>query len=114
MGSDYPYTARGGVCKQSGLPIAATWGPIYVAIDASHYSFQVYNSGVYYEPRCSSLSLDHAVLVVGYGTESGQDYWLVKNSWGTSWGEEGYIKMSRNKNNNCGIATDAIYPECED
>jgi len=89
----------------------AAFGPISAVIDASQISFQFYAGGVYDEPNCSSTQLNHHVLVVGYGTTfSGKDFWLVKNDVGTTWGESGYIKMSRNKNNQCGIATHCTYP----
>jgi len=129
--SSYPYEARQGQCRykpaNSGGTISGfrdipagsesalqnaiqTTGPVSVAIDASHSSFQFYSGGVYYEPRCSAQRLDHGVLAVGFGTASGQDYYIVKNSWGASWGSSGYINMARNRNNNCGIATESSYP----
>jgi len=130
--STYPYEAIDDTCKFSKKNIGATdkgfvdiptgdeealmkaistVGPVSVAIDASHESFQFYSEGVYFEPQCDSQQLDHGVLAVGYGTDDdGQDYWIVKNSWGTSWGNKGFIKMARNKSNACGIATQASYP----
>lgn len=89
-----------------------TKGPVAVGIDASHLSFVFYANGVYYEPKCGNTvdDLDHAVLAVGYGTLDGNDYWLVKNSWSTHWGNDGYVLMSQ-KDNNCGVASAATYVE---
>ncbi|CAH1227257.1 CTSV [Branchiostoma lanceolatum] len=129
--ASYPYGAVDGECRFDQEDSAATItgfvnimsgdeealkdavsniGPISVAIDASHPSFQLYHSGVYEEPNCSTTMLDLSALVVGYGTSGGKPYWLVKNSFGTSWGDHGYIMISRNNNNMCGIASQASYP----
>jgi len=130
--SAYPYTAMDGNCKfdeskvvadvtgfhnipkgdeEALKTVVATEGPVSVAIDAT-WNFQGYEGGVFVDESCNPESLDHGVLAVGYGTDekSGQDYWIVKNSWGASWGEKGFIKMARNKDNMCGIATMATIP----
>lgn len=91
----------------------ANKGPVSVAIDASQESFRQYDGGVYDEPNCGNQeeNLDHGVLVVGYGSDPVHgDYYLVKNSWSETWGQSGYIKMARNRDNQCGIATSAVYP----
>lgn len=134
---DYPYTAtqstfcearRSNCTGESGtissfqdvtpdseaqLRAAVCQGPVAIAIEADQSTFQLYSGGVL-STACGS-SLDHGVLVVGFGSEDGQDYWKVKNSWGESWGEEGYIRLCRNCDKNsgagqCGILSNPSYP----
>jgi len=90
--------------SDSALLSALNKQPVSVAIEADKASFQLYKSGVYSDANCGT-TLDHGVLAVGYGTEGTQDYWRVKNSWGTSWGDKGYIKMARGVSGagQCGI-----------
>ncbi|XP_022635954.1 cysteine proteinase RD21A-like [Vigna radiata var. radiata] len=86
--------------------------PVSVAIEGGRREFQLYSSGVF-SGRCGT-TLDHGVVAVEYGTENGHDYWIVRNSWGADWGEEGYIRMERNLGNNrsgkCGIVIEPSYP----
>jgi cathepsin L len=129
--SDYPYTAQDGTCAQSNctaamyitgftdvtansesaLATAVVQQPISIAVDASQ-GWQLYTGGIL-TPACGcSTNLDHGVLLVGYGTSSGTAYWKVKNSWGTSWGEDGYIRLQRNTGGSgtCGLCMDPSYP----
>ncbi|XP_071693060.1 vignain-like isoform X2 [Rutidosis leptorrhynchoides] len=129
----YPYFAHDGRCdtskrnlpavkidgyenvpanSENALKLAAAAQVVSVAIDAGGLAFQLYHQGVF-DGVCGT-ELNHGVAVVGYGTTpEGLDYWIVRNSWGTGWGEQGYIKMRRNINaaeGLCGIAMDASYP----
>jgi len=117
---DYPYTARDGSCKtvksastitaykdvaqgdEAALLEALKMGPVSVAIEADQMCFQFYHSGVLNDASCGT-NLDHGVLAVGYGTEGSTPYWRVKNSWGSSWGDAGFIRMIYGKNM-CGIS----------
>jgi len=96
--------------NETDLAYATLRSPVSVGIDASHQSFQLYSWGIYDEPACQNgiNDLDHGVTVVGFG----DGYWLVKNSWGTDWGWDGYIQMSRDDDNQCGIATYATIALC--
>jgi hypothetical protein len=85
-------------------------GVLTIAIDAGGIGFQLYSGGVYSSTTCSSTRLNHAVTLVGYGRYlDGQNYWEVKNSWGTGWGDAGYILIARDQGNMCGVATDTQY-----
>jgi C1A family cysteine protease len=121
--ASYPYTAKDGKCNkvssvatvskyvdvkkgdEAGLLSAVNIEPVSVAVDAQSWSS--YRSGVL--TGFCGTSLDHGVLAVGYGTQGSTDYWLVKNSWGVSWGEQGYIRVARGSNK-CGITNAASYP----
>jgi C1A family cysteine protease len=122
--ASYPYHARDGQCQkqpnvvsisayadtpktESALESLLQNQPISIAIEADQSSFQMYKSGVFTGP-CGQ-QLDHGVLLVGMGTDGSQDYWRVKNSWGTTWGDQGFIRMIRGKNM-CGLANMASYP----
>ena len=87
--------------------------PVSVAIDAESNMFQFYSGGIITASECGT-SLDHGVLLVGYGEDDGVKYWLVKNSWGNSWGEDGYFRLERTDeettDGTCGIALQPSYP----
>jgi len=99
--------------NQKVLKDAVAKGPVSVAIEADTKIFQLYSSGILTSTSCGT-NLDHGVLIVGYGTESGQDYWIVKNSWSNTWGEEGYIRIARSDSTSdpgiCGIAMQPSFP----
>lgn len=138
--ADYPYEAvQGKVCNpmnctdvpgsevetfydvppadEKSLLAAIASQPISVAIQADQFAFQFYKGGVLTDDSCGD-NLDHGVLAVGYGSDldTNEPYFLVKNSWGETWGEEGYIRLSRNskgENGMCGILKMASYPVVE-
>ena len=132
--SDYPYTAQDGKCvfntskgkvsvtgykdvtprSPSQLQAAVSLGPVSVAIEADTDVFQSYSSGIISSTACGT-SLDHGVLVVGFGTDStsGKDYWILKNSWGSDWGEKGFFRILKQSSSGpgiCGLQLQASYP----
>jgi cathepsin L len=87
-----------------------TKGSAAAGMDANTWTFAMYSGGVFDEPTCKSNSMNHWVNCIGWGVDGTTPYWLVRNTWGVNWGEAGYMRMIRNKNNQCGLATDAIVP----
>ena len=126
----YPYTAIDGQCnnncqslvkisnysdiipnQEKMLMRAVQHQPVSVAIQANKRSFQMYQSGIYSDPDCG-FELDHGVLLIGYGYDKtyDMDYWIIKNSWSDSWGENGYIRIQRNINDERGLCGIAMAP----
>ena len=127
----YAYTAADGTCAYdesiaspalaashtdvtpsdaTAMKTAMVQQPLSISIEADQWCFQLYSSGVFNNTNCGT-TLDHAVTAVGYGVESGQEYWLVKNSWGTGWGEAGYIKFAIvDGDGMCGCQMGPLYP----
>ena len=129
----YPYTATDGVCKKSASSVKYNVtdyvvfksgdeeglmhslyniGPISIGVNANQ-DWQLYKGGIYSpsETQCPNkpINIDHGVILVGYGVENNIDYWIIRNSWGSDWGENGYIRITRGKNT-CGVANSPIYP----
>ncbi|GKV36836.1 hypothetical protein SLEP1_g44927 [Rubroshorea leprosula] len=129
----YPYEEMDGTCQAESATAAASISgfeevtpndeeallkavstqPVSIALEASGYYFKNYESGVLTAGECGN-KLDHAVTIVGYGTtEDGTKYWLIRNSWGETWGESGYIRIQRDAGVSgglCGLAMKPSYP----
>jgi len=124
--ASYPYAGKNGTCKANSAYFAATVSsstavsrgsesalqsavnnqPVVVAIDAN--GIQSYRSGVFDDTACTT-TLNHAVIAVGYGNDGSKDYWIIRNSWGKSWGEQGYFRLAKGVNR-CGVANQAVFP----
>ena len=129
--ADYPYKAKDGTCSAKGTiatlsgyqdvtandPVALSKalesGPVSIAVDASGLAWQFYSGGIVH--RFCGTDLDHGVLLVGQGTEGSTDYWIIKNSWGPNWGEQGYIRVQRKMDTTgpgvCGEQQQPSYPQ---
>ena len=129
---NYTYTARDGTCRasqytssagvtkvnnvatksQNALLAAIAVGPVSVTVEADQAVFQRYTGGILNSRQCGT-SLDHAITAVGYGVQDGVTYYIVRNSWGASWGDQGYINIAASgerKSGICGIQIDSVWP----
>ena len=130
--ASYPYTAVTGTCQkctsagvkfsgcsdvtpndQVALKAAVAQQPVVIAIEADTRYFQSYSSGILTDASKCGTNLDHAVEIVGYGTENGVDYWKVRNSWSDTWGEAGYVRIQKSSSTDdigvCGIAAEPSF-----
>ena len=128
---DYPYKGKAGSCKykeQFGVGKVSSWnsvtkgsqadlqgalmkGPVSVAVDSSSLNFKYYKEGIITDTACGNR-VDHGVLAIGFGSHNGQDYYIVKNSWGKHWGDHGFVRIGAQKHGEgiCGIQNDPVIP----
>jgi cathepsin L len=129
---DYPFKGKAGECQKIGKKASINLegygivssrenleivkraliskGPLMISLDFNHESFMRYSRGVYYDDDCSNVNMEHSALLVGYGSDKGEDFWIVKNSFGESWGEKGFIRMAMSRGGNCGVSSYPIFP----
>ncbi|XP_042198116.1 procathepsin L-like [Callorhinchus milii] len=129
---NYPYKAKKGKCtynkdlivtkiksfkqvkpktEKALANAVATIGPISVLVTSNTNNFRHYKNGILYDTECTPRKpVDHGMLLVGFGEENGQKYWILKNSWGKRWGKNGYVYLARDRGNHCKIASAATYP----
>ena len=132
---DYPYEAKRGKCRRNEkskieinikgygfvtseeddvlMEAIIKFGPIMISIDTDHESFMLYSSGIYFEEKCTT-EINHGALLIGFGSEDGNDFWIVKNSFGVQWGELGYIRIARGKGNDCSVNYVPLFPVLDD
>jgi len=105
--TDYSYVPQN---NPSQLKAALSQTAVTVAVQANQTNFMYYNSGILSSSACSGAYIDHAVTAVGYGSENGQEYFLVRNSWSSSWGEDGYVRIAVESGvGACGINSYPVY-----
>lgn len=129
---DYPYEGKAGECRISSKKVTIavegygivssrkspetlkkaliSIGPTMISLDFNHETFMRYAGGIYYDDDCSEVDMKHSALLIGFGRQNGEDFWIVKNSFGESWGEAGYIRMAMNRGGNCGVTAYPLFP----
>ncbi|KAL3274652.1 hypothetical protein HHI36_016032 [Cryptolaemus montrouzieri] len=127
---DYPYRARAGVCQFESersvvsisgyvkirknetdlMAAVASMGPVAIGMHSTK-TLKAYRFGILRIRNCKRFPLNHAAVLVGYGRDKGRDYYIIKNSWGRKWGEQGYVRLGNRGSNPCGVADSALFPK---
>lgn len=135
--AEYPYENKQGQCRSGNMEMSEVrmkgfatlkgdeealkravirFGPIAIDMNITPLTFTFYSEGIYDDSECDGTTINHSLLVVGYGTDekTGLDFWILKNSWSKDWGEEGYMRIARNKGGICGLDQRKYFPLLDD